>query len=350
MIYSTNRTTSLGEMSVDVNESYFGIGAYDFMQENAQDELAMFEAAIKSDIDECIIGESSYELQALHEGFVENAKNKIKEMMRKFIEWLKAVTRSAFAKLATLIVRDNEKFVKIARKQIAKMPAGKFEYSGKMLKLSNCKVVDYKAKADAIVAEFDKADNMSETELDTHQENIKNLSDEFKALADRDNFEKNCVEDTTKGTINDVQAHIGFLADKSKKQLATTKKALKEMEANAKKIAKKADKDSDKHSGDEDKVVAKRYSVKAACAAAYRDACQSFVKDTLWMIKEEVKIARRVVSAAMAASPKNEGFEYGEELELMVEADDFIFDEALEEMSEAKSQDIDHIDDLEDEE
>lgn len=73
MIYSTNRTASLGEITCDVNESYFGIGAMSFMEESAQDELAIFEAAIKSDIDEVMIGESATELAALNEGFVQTA-------------------------------------------------------------------------------------------------------------------------------------------------------------------------------------------------------------------------------------------------------------------------------------
>ena len=73
MIYSTNRTSSLGEQSIDVNESYFGIGAQSFYQESAQDELSIFESAIKSDIDEVLIGESASELQALNEGFVAKA-------------------------------------------------------------------------------------------------------------------------------------------------------------------------------------------------------------------------------------------------------------------------------------
>ena len=50
MIYSTNRTASLGDttIEVDVNKSYFGAGSLVFMQEAAEDELALFENAITS--------------------------------------------------------------------------------------------------------------------------------------------------------------------------------------------------------------------------------------------------------------------------------------------------------------
>lgn len=344
MIYSTNRTASLGDITADVNESYFGAGAFNFMQENAQDELALFEAAIKSDIDEVFIGESSYELESLNEGFVENAINKIKEMMRKFIEWLKSVTRSAIAKLSQLLVRDNAKFVKLARKQIRSMPNGKkFKYSGKGLVISEAnKEID--PKTAPIEDFYTKAKNATtEAELNTIEEGIKSAVEAFKEKTPRDDFDKKCTDEFTDQGIGFVEDHIKVLEGMDKKKLSKLRKDMKDMESKAKKIAKEAEAASRKYSGD-DELKKKRLSVMADAAAASRDCWQTHVSDTLYVIKQQAKIARAVVAKAMGASPKNEGFEYTEELvQAMIEAADYEYDEALEEMSEAKE--CDNVDD-----
>ena len=237
MIYSTNRTASLGEITVDVNESYFGAGALDFMQENAQDELALFEAAIKSDIDEVLIGESTSELEALNEGFIQNASNKIKEMMRKFIEWLKAVTRSAIAKLSQLLVRDNAKFVKIAKKKIQTMPnPGKFKYSGKGLPSNgryspeNISTIIGDNKG---VKEDDslymKAKNAkSDAELEAIKKEIEDTLSSSKEDANdmRKSFDDEIKDYDVEGkeAINVVQEHIKILDGLSKKSINDLKK------------------------------------------------------------------------------------------------------------------------------
>ena len=356
MIYSTNRTASLGEETIDVNESYFGAGAFNFMQENAQDELALFEAAIKSDIDEVIIGESAGELEALNEGFVDSAINKIKEMMRKFIEWLKSVTRSAIAKLAQLLVRDNAKFIKMAEKQIKTMRnMSKFKYTGKGLVIAEAKK-DINPKTAPIENFYDQAkkDNITDSELDAISANIKKAVEEFKDKTPREDFEKECVKEVTEEGIDFVMDHIAVLKDMDKKKLSKLRKDMKEMEAKAKKLAKEAESKSRKFEekdNAESKLRKKQLAVMAEAAAASRDCWQTHVSDTLYVIKQQAKIARAVVAKAMGASPKNEGFEYTEELvQAMIEAADFEYDEALEEMSEAKECDVDYEEDIEDEE
>ena len=65
------------------------------------------------------------------------------------------------------------------------------------------------------------------------------------------------------------------------------------------------------------------------------------------MIKAQAKIARKVVAKAMGATPKNEGFEYDEELtDAMIEAAEYEYDSAMEEMSEgSKCEECDDSDD-----
>ena len=341
MIYSTNRTASLSDdITVDVNESYFGLGALDFMQENAQDELALFEAAIKSDIDEFLIGESADELTALNEGFVQNAANKIKELMRKFIEWLKSITRSAIAKLSQLLVRDNEQFVKMAKTRISKMPnPGKFKYSGKALKLSDEKDKienGLKSKVESIKAKYDKAASESSKEqLESLKSDVDKLVEEFNALNVREDFNKQCVYDASDEGIGFVEKHLKVLEGASKKDLKGIKDDLKKFEKEAKDLAKKAEAKAKKDEKDEVEKV--RLSVMASIANSYKTCAQKYVSDSLYITKQNVKIARAVVAKAMGATPKNEGFEFEEEfIDAMIEDANYEYDEALEEMSEAK--------------
>lgn len=350
MIYSTNRTTSLGDMTVDVNESYFGVGALSFMQENAQDELALFEAAIRSDIDEVLIGESVTELEALNEGFVNSAVNKIKEMMRKFIEWLKAVTRSAYAKLTQLLVRDNEKFIKIATKQLSTMKNYKnFKYSGKALKFpKNTDTETPLSKVNGIKDIYNTVKKESSKEkIEELKGEAETLVKEFNELDVRKQFQETCVEDVTDEGIDLVQKHLDILKDKTKKDLKKNKKTLIDLENDAKKIAKEAEQ-AVKNEKDEDAKA--KLSALASIANMYKSCAQKHVSDELYLTKQNAKIARAVVAKAMGATPKNEGAEYDEELiNAMIESIDYEYDEALEEMSDGKEcKDCD--DDIEDDE
>ena len=357
MIYSTNRSMSIGDIDVDVNESYFGAGALNFMQENAQDELALFESAIKTDIDEVFIGESAYELEALHENFVERTINKIKEIVKKFIEWLRGVTRSAIAKLSQLLVRDNKNFCKIARRQIAKMRNGsKFEYSGKTLNFAKLpefvdaeKVTAEKKleNNDSIYTRLSNAKKMEElTPIEEDLNREKENSSKTTSL--EDSFDKECVnEDGEIKGIDPVKQYIEYLEGMDSKYLKKLKAKLKSAERKAKEKEKRAERavKNDKSKDDEaSKFKTKQLSLMAEALTFEREETQALVKSVLYAIKQSCKIARAVVAKAMGASPKNEGFEYTPELvQAMIESADWDYDEALEEMSEAS--DVDDIDD-----
>lgn len=349
MIYSTNRTTSLGELSVDVNESYFGIGAMSFMEESAHDELAIFEAAIKSDIDEVMIGESAFELTALNEGFVQNAVNKIKDMMKRFLAWLQSITRSAFAKLSQLLVRDNAKFAAVAKKQIIKMKNKKdFKYKGKYLvsidnKISNSVdtgVSDMKSKI------FDK--NINPAELKKELEDLKDAADEL----DVSKAMESLVKETEDGDLALVNRHLQMLEALGKDKMRNLKKTMDQAKKDANDIAKRADKLA-VEAKDEEREEA---NARAEAAAAYKSLVQKQITFTMGMIKAQAKIARRVVASAMGATPKHEGVEYDEELtEAMIESAEYEYDSALEEMSEASDcedcdDDIEDDDETEDDE
>lgn len=333
MIYSTNRTTSLGEMTIDVNESYFGAGAFTFMQECAQDELAMFETAIKSDIDEAIIGESSYELTALNEGFVEKAMTKIKELMKKFMAWIEAVTRSAIAKLSQLLVRDNGKFVKIARKQLAKMKnMDKFKFKGKYLKIAG--------SVSNLEKETDMADELfaitkKEIVTETDVEKAEKIKEDINKLSVSD-FMEAVTGETEDGGIDLIKKHINSLESYDKKELKKIRDRAKKSKDEAAKILKDAQDTERKLKDDAKDDIKNSAANKVKVASIFKECNQKVISYELSCLKGMIKVCRSVVSKAMGASPKNEGFEVDVELiDAMNEAVLLEYDEALEEMSEA---------------
>lgn len=364
MIYSTNRTTSLGDyFTVDVNESYFGAGSLDFMEENAKDELELFEAAIKSDIDECLIGESSYELEALNEGFIENAVNKIKELMKKFIEWIKGVSKSIIAKLSNLILKDNVDFCKKAKKMLVTMKnKGNFKYSGKALDLS-------KMTSNSDIA-TDKNNNVENSEYSLYKnimDNVKNekydviekYKNEFEEI--KEVLEKNKVSvsdilnelviDVTDQDINFVYEHINILESYSKNNLQEIKKNLKASENNAKRIAKQADNVIKNTKDTKEEGKRELLSLAADVAAFYKKSVQQLRKDNLKLLKKIISVARTVVTKAMGVYQVKENAEYTDELvQAMIETADFELDEIFEEMSEGKECNPECDDEFEDDE
>lgn len=341
MIYSTNRTASIGDIDVDVNESYFGEGSLYFMQEAAQDELALFENAIKTDIDECLIGESAGELEALNEGFVEKTVNKIKELMRKFIEWLKGVTRSALAKLNQFIVRDNATFCKHAEKMIAKMGNNNFKATGKVLakfELPNLDSVKAKAK-EISEKKGDKVDDVTPK--------IEALEKEIDDILDK--LDDEIFEDNKEYTLSDVRAHINFLKSNSKSDLKKLKKSMDEFEKKAKDKSREADKAVRTASSDASEEKKNKLAVEAATASAFKTTSQKIVKKYMTLLKNMIKVARAVVTRA-AGNRVNEGVEYSPELiDALIETSNYELDETLEEMSEGGSE-CDDDDDIEDDE
>ena len=347
MIYSTNRTSVLGESVLDanVNESYFGIGAENFYQECAQDELSIFEMAIKSDIDEALIGESSYELQALNEGFIESAAKKIKELMTKLKEWLSAVFRSAFAKLSALLVRDNAQFAKVAARQISKMKnKDKFKYTGKIVKdansFKNIKDMATKMAEEAKLSDFD-INTIDPSKVD---EQIKVIDKTIESLTVKNAIEQGTMEVKDKG-FEIVQSQLTVLESLSKKDIKSIKEELNKSIKNADKFIQNANKMEKKTDADKEKANA---AVKLA--SKFKQFCQANVKYLMASIKAFAKIARGVVAKAMGATPKNEGVEFDEELnDALIESAEYEYDNALEEMSEGcKNEEADDDSDPED--
>lgn len=338
MIYSTNRTASIGEVQidVDVNESYFGEGSFYFMQEAAQDELALFENAIKTDIDEVLIGESADELKALNEGFVAKTALKIQELMRKFIEWLKGVTRSALAKMNQYIVRDNATFCKNARKMIEQMGDRHVKAKGTVIK-------DFNVSFDSVKSLAVKIKDASGSSMDELESAISGLEKEIDSKFEE--MDKAAFAENVEYDLAVVKKHISFLEDNAKADLKKLKKTMDEFEKEAKNAATEAKK---LERAEEDEAKKKDLAMKAKAAAAFKVNGQKICKKFMTLLKKMIKVARAVVTRVAGA--RNEGVEYTPELiEALIETDNYELDEMLEEMCEAKKSDCDD-DDIEDEE
>lgn len=349
MIFNTNRTASLGDIDVEVNESYLGAGSLYFMQENAEIEMELFESAVKSDIDECLIGESASELEALNENFVKNAASKIKEIMTKFIEWIKAISKSALAKLTQFIVRDNAKFVRIAEKRIITMKNTKdFKYTGLVIK--NPGKVDVKKLTDALNVLKTAWKNVGGVNGVTVEATKTAIAGLKKTLLE-DNTTDVYFEKVENKGFDIIQPHVNFLKSASREQIKTIDKSCKEFMKFANDIIKESAK---KEKENKDDAKKEQLAAMSVSAAGIREIGQTIINKELALLKKQIKVARAVVTKAMGATPKSEGFEYSEELiDAMIETANYELDDMLEEMSEGsdcKESDDVTDDDIDDEE
>ena len=385
MIYSVLDNYSSSSNSYEANSKYYGAGAFNFMSECARDELEIFENAITTDMHEVVLGESSYEMEAINEGFFENVWKKIKEIFKKFIEWIKAVTRSAVAKLANLLIRDNKEFAKFARKKINAMKnRGKFEYNGTVLKANILSTDPTEVKTlDAYFKETDQLAKLIE-QLDSRtlsnfsKEKVtaaENTQSKINELSVSETLDNN-TDDATDAKISVVMDHLKFLEKLSKQSIDKVRKNLKKFESTADKAIKKAEKlerdteDKDKYKDDktvysqrktkdaegnetgEDVAMghadAKTYAANAVTICnIYKSCAQSITTFQLSLIKSYAKVARTVVAKAAGATPKNEGYYDEELLDAMNEAVLYEYDEALESTDESKGseKDTENLDD-----
>lgn len=343
MIFDTNRTKSLieesvetDEMEVEVNENYFGAGSLMFMQEAAEDEMALFEEAVKSDLDEVVIGEAAEELKALNEGFAEKTVNKIQELMKKFIEWLKGIYNSAIMKFNQYLVKDNAKFCAEAKKRLPNVEEG-FKFTGKALKSTKFESVEDLDKAfdqlDALWGKVSGGSANAETVKNELDEILKKVAEAKKAK----NFEAVNVYTEENGTLKVVEDHLEYLEKVSKEKVKELMKKCKEYQAKANKVAKEA-KTAARKAKDETEEKRNQLAAASQVAAAIKKVAQETISEEMKAIRKMVAISRSVVAKALAKVPatKNEGVELDEAfINAMLESEEYELESALEEMSEA---------------
>lgn len=332
------------------NRKYSGFMADEFIKESAEDELVIFKEAIQLDVAELSLGSNSSELYTLNENFIKNGFKKIKELLLKFLNWLKSITKTVIAKMTNVLVRDNVKFAQIARKRIAKMKkTDSFKYSGKVLskqfnldKLTGG--VDFDMGNDAPTAYEELVEENKEME-----EAIKNLPETYKKFIDKN------IKDVTDVQFDKLKYHLDILettcGNETKRIKLMINTAIKNTTIELKEIERLENKEDNGYTSEYINELKKFYNLQ-------KQIFQMMLKELMSIIKTAAKISRRVVTKMMGFTPKDTTSAKNESairieddvlLEALIEADEFEVDEMLEESS-CKDRDDDDDDDDDDDE
>lgn len=345
MIYSTNRKESLGDLTISANESYFGFGSLNFIQECAEDELSIFEAAIKSDIEEHGLIKEGSDLTSLNESFVEKAKNQIKTMMEKFLQWIQSTMASVMKKFDTEVGNHAAKYAKSAKEKFAKLE-GTLVFKGKAfdpkttdpLKGFNGDVLESLKNAESLVV----GETVSEQDLKTIQEMLSKIKEGSKK-----DFLKDTLKEFENGDVKKIfDTHIEIL-EGCKDTINPFRVSLKEVKDTATKLYKEAKKAA---KGSEDKEAAAR---KVQAVAAYRDLCTKTLSMGMQLIRTVISTAKSVVDSILRQNTKavKEGTEEDFDVELLTamgESFDYELEQSFEEISEGEDCcDDDKDDDIE---
>ena len=137
-VFSNNRT-SLGYYDIPVAEGYSNSYAADVMLvEAVQTDMALFEAMIGNDFAEVTAVQEGAGLEAIMEGALENAFNKVKELLKKIIAKLKALFAGFLANFRNVVIRDNKEFAQKMKHVVDNARAGS-HYSKMKYKWSDLK-------------------------------------------------------------------------------------------------------------------------------------------------------------------------------------------------------------------
>lgn len=345
MIYSKNRIASIGEVTIDVNESYLGAGSLFFEQECIEDELALFEAAIKSDIEEHHITEASGDVKKMAKDFAEKAKKTIENILTKFMEMLKALYQGGIAKFNEWLVKDNAKFCANAKKHIKSLDASKFVYKGKALKVEkkaelSKQINNLEVAVDSLLNLWKNTQSSSSVDSEGIKEKVSALTGSVKG--DIAKFNSEFVYTEENGDLKLVEGHIDILEKFARKECMDLKKKCMKFEAEARKMIK----DSKKLGKSEDEAEKAKANAMCEIARAIKQAGAEAIRYGLQALRHTCKIARAVVTKAVGTVAANEGTElvYDEELvNAMIETTNYELDELLEEMSEGVECDFEEI-------
>lgn len=126
MIISANRMSTMnGNFVIAANESYGVEDIGRILMENEMNDMAIFNAALKSDMYELKCRHEGTllesELQALSEGSVKDFFNSIIEKLKKFWAKMKGAFKKAYAMVTAYCVRNGKAFLTANKKAIAEL-------------------------------------------------------------------------------------------------------------------------------------------------------------------------------------------------------------------------------------
>jgi hypothetical protein len=217
--YSDNEIGSLGTVNVEAAEGYSGaIGAQLAMVEGFQNDMAIFTAALKTDIKENRMireGASEEELCTVQEGALSSFWEKIKTLIKNIIAKVKSIFGGFIAKFEAWMNKDGTAFYNKHKKEI---------FSGK--DLSGLKVRYAKPKLNIASISVDIAKVALKSDLGDveHSELVESYlgaishpSTKASAKEFRKEFHSNCFEDEEKDyeVKGDVGELISYISGKS---------------------------------------------------------------------------------------------------------------------------------------
>lgn len=149
-VYSNDRLGMSGagiDTLVTANESYKGdVGLQQILIESAQNDMAIFDAVIRSDINEAVSLQEGTLLQEevaiMHEGMVKDFFGKVLAFLKKMVEKIKGIFKAIYAKITGVVVRDGKKLVDMHKKNVIGKNLSKMKYkwaqpTGKSLDLAS---------------------------------------------------------------------------------------------------------------------------------------------------------------------------------------------------------------------
>ena len=166
-IYSSNRCKSITKSSFEIaaNESYYGSADIQRMlQENCENDYAIFEAVINSDFQEAVgIREGSLlksDIVALQEANIKSFFETIKKNLQKVWEKIKGVVKGFIAKIKNKIIANNKNYVKNAESSLKNKDLTGFTYRYEQPKQVDFNIADL--DTDEINSEISKMESVEE--------------------------------------------------------------------------------------------------------------------------------------------------------------------------------------------
>lgn len=318
-IISANRLSKLnGNYVIAANESYGVEDMGRILIENEMNDMAIFNAALKSDLygikcrTEGTLLES--ELQSLSENAVQDLFKSIIAKLKKFWAKMKGLFQKAYAMVTAYCLRNGKAFIAANKKALAGL-SDSTSIKGEVYVASKVfeKDVNF-GSAQSIVDKF-KTTSQDDNKSDITKTMLKSMT--YMEGYDGEKSVSEYMKDTlftkkTNPTLQECGGKSALMADlengtKAVKKLKETERALdKEIKAMIKKCeteARSAAKDAE---GDEKDAQQKKADWYRTGSSAITNAMSTYIRSMIKMVKFRLSQDRVILAKAIGASVKME--------------------------------------------
>lgn len=324
-IISANRYSKMnGNYVIAANESYGTEDIGRILIENEQNDMAIFNAVLKSDLHEIRARQEGTllesEIQALSENAVKDLFNTIIAKLKKFWAKLKGVFQKAYAMITAYVIRNGKAFITANKKALADLKDD-VELKGEMyVPEGGLKRIDQEMAAlgahatvkvirDDVVAKMDRGSSASEITKAAIKHFIKDYNEDktvYEFLKDK--YYKKATNPTLaqcggkvelQGLLLDGTKSIKALKKEEKKFEAQMKTSIKELENAARKVADTAE-------GEAKEAAAKEANFYKTASTAFTNGMSVTMKASIKLVKFQLAQARIALAKAIGASVKME--------------------------------------------